>query len=215
MTRYTFSFILLLVLLACNSVTTPKYRTAKQKYTAAELYAQPTYNDDGTINAVIEIPAGTSTKIEYDTETASFRPDQLDDHDRVIDFLPYVANYGFVPGTYMDPARGGDGDALDILVLGESQPTGTLLRVRPIALLNLTDAGEIDTKLVAMPADSSLQTMRIDSFKDLLINYDGAKRIIETWFVSYKGLGKVTLNGWQDGQAAEQEVRKWKVEKAE
>ena len=210
--KHLLLLLLATVTLACQQA--PKYRTAKQKYTAAELYAQPTYNDDGSVNMVVEIPAGTSTKIEYDTENERFAPDRIDDKDRVIDFLPYVANYGFVPGTYMDPARGGDGDALDILLLGEAQPTGTLVRVKPIALLNLVDKGEIDTKLVAMPVDTALQTMRIDSFKDLLINYDGAKRIIETWFLSYKGLGKVTLNGWQDGQAAEQEIEKWLVEKA-
>ena len=200
---------ILLVVTACQRA--PRYKTGKQKFTPAELYAQPAYNDDGTVNVIVEIPAGTNTKIEYQTATERFAPDEADGKDRVIDFLPYVANYGFIPSTLMDPARGGDGDALDVLVLGETQATGTLLRVKPIAVLDLIDRGEVDTKIIAVPVLDEQRIMRADSFKDLLIEYDGAKRIIETWFLSYKGLGQVELGGWRDGQAADQEINKWLV----
>ena len=200
-------------LFACDAA--PKYKTGQHNYTPAELYAQPAFNDDGSINAVIEIPAGTNVKIEYDTRAERFAPDTTSGEPRVIDFLPYVANYGFVPGTYMDPARGGDGDALDILVLGETRPTGTLQRVNPIAVMQLIDGGAIDTKIVAVPTVETERILSADSFKDLLIEYDGAKRILETWFLSYKGLGKVQLKGWQDAQAAEQAIREWEVRRAE
>ena len=194
---------------------TPRYKTGNQKFTPAELYALPAFNDDGTVNAVIEIPAGTNTKIEYQPQTERFTPDQLEGRDRVIDFLPYVTNYGFIPGTLMEASRGGDGDALDILVLGETRPTGTLQRVKPIAVMQLVDSGETDTKIIAVPTVETDRIMRAESFKDLLIEYDGAKRIIETWYQSYKGLGKVELKGWQDAQAAEQAIRDWQVNKAE
>ena len=79
----------------------------------------PTYTEQG-INVVVEIPAGTNHKIEFDKKNKKFVVDQKNGKDRIIDFLPYPGNYGFIPSTYMDPAVGGDGDALDVLVIGES-----------------------------------------------------------------------------------------------
>ncbi|MEM1216335.1 MAG: inorganic diphosphatase, partial [Bacteroidota bacterium] len=102
---------------------------------------------DGVVNMIVEIPAGTNRKVEFDYEMGIFKTDQKNGKDRIIDFLPYPGNYGFVPGTLMDKARGGDGDALDILVLSEAQPTGSLLSVRMLGALVLRDRGEIDTKL--------------------------------------------------------------------
>ena len=59
-------------------------------------------------NVVVEIPAGTNHKIEYNTESGEFENDIKDGKIRIIDFLPYPGNYGFIPSTYMDPERGGD-----------------------------------------------------------------------------------------------------------
>ena len=79
------------------------------------------------LQMIVEIPAGTNQKIEFDYNDGTFKVDQIDGKDRVIDFLPYPGNYGFIPNTLMDKERGGDGDALDILVIGESVATGTAL----------------------------------------------------------------------------------------
>ena len=47
--------------------------------------------------------------------------------DRIVNFLPYPANYGFIPSTFMDKKKGGDGDALDILLISEHMVTGTVV----------------------------------------------------------------------------------------
>ena len=47
----------------------------------------PTYVEQG-INVVVEIPAGTNHKIEYDKENKEFVVDQRNGKDRIIDFLP-------------------------------------------------------------------------------------------------------------------------------
>jgi len=44
-----------------------------------------------------------------------------------------------------------------------------------------------------------------------LIEQDGAKRIIETWFMNYKGIGKMQLKGWKNEQAAIQTIETWTV----
>ena len=77
-----------------------------------EYKSIPAQTEAGVM-AVIEIPAGTNRKIEYNQDLARFEIDVKDGKERIIDFLPYPGNYGFIPSTHMDPARGGDGDALD------------------------------------------------------------------------------------------------------
>ena len=163
------------------------------------------------INMVVEIPAGTNHKIEYDPASDSFKNDIKDGKDRVISFLPYPGNYGFIPSTLMDKKRGGDGDALDILVIGESEPTGKVLPVKPIGALLLLDGGEIDTKLIAIPADSSKQVISPDNFQEFIIEHDAVRMIVEHWFLNYKGQGKMQMMGWRDDTFAFREVEKWKT----
>ncbi len=168
----------------------------------------PARTEEG-VRMVVEIPAGTNRKIEFNKQRRSFESDTLDGRPRVIDFLPYPGNYGFIPSTYMDPERGGDGDALDILLLSESVPTGTVLFTRPIGALLFRDGGELDTKIVAVPADSTQRIIRADNFVDFMIEYDAAKRLLEDWFLAYKGYGAMELIGWRDEVFALQEIEKW------
>ena len=165
--------------------------------------------DDGALQAVIEIPAGTNHKIEYDPQAGAFLNDRLNEQERVIDFLPYPGNYGFIAGTLLDKAQGGDGDPLDVLVIAEAMPTGTVVRVVPIAALLLKDKGELDTKIIAIPADENLQVLKAKNFIDFMLRYDQAKLIIEQWFMAYKGQGAMEFLRWEDDRYAWSEVKKW------
>lgn len=106
----------------------------------------PSFARPGVLNAVIEISAGTNMKQAYDPRAGDIVPVMSDGKPRRIEFLPYPGNYGFIPSTFMDPAWGGDGHALDVLVLSEYVPVGTLMEVVPIAVLKLVEAGERDDK---------------------------------------------------------------------
>jgi len=172
--------------------------------------ALPAITDSGAIVAVIEIPAGTNRKIEYDYTNKRFQIDVIDGKERVIDFLPYPGNYGFIPSTLMDEERGGDGDALDILVISESIPTGDTISVLPIGALMLNDGGEIDTKIIAVPNDPEKRIMNVTDFETFAVKYSTAKNIIENWFLNYKDLGKTEFMGWRNGTYALSEIRKWK-----
>lgn len=165
--------------------------------------------DDGALQAVIEIPAGTNHKMEYDPQAGAFLNDRLNEQERVIDFLPYPGNYGFIAGTLLDKAQGGDGDPLDVLVIAEAMPTGTVVRVVPIAALLLKDKGELDTKIIAIPADENLQVLKAKNFIDFMLRYDQAKLIIEQWFMAYKGQGAMEFLRWEDDRYAWSEVKKW------
>ena len=45
---------------------------------------------------------------------SSFIIDKKNGEERIVQFLPYVGNYGYIPSTFSDPEEGGDGDALDV-----------------------------------------------------------------------------------------------------
>ena len=173
------------------------------------LLELPAFASDGLLNGVVEIPAGTNHTFEYNRQSFEFQNDMRDGRPRVIDFLPYPVNYGFVPSTRMDKPRGGDGDPLDVLVIAESLPTGTVLAVQPIGLLLLQDHGEWDNKVLATPADTALRIIRATSWREFQQDYSAIRHLLETFFLYYDGLGTMTLMGWADEQAAIAEVRKW------
>jgi len=99
----------------------------------------PSFTASGHVQGVIEIPAGTNRKYEIDKQTGVMYPDIRDGKPRMVDFLPYPMNYGFVPSTIMDKERGGDGDPLDILYIAESVPNSTVVEAIPIGLLLLKE----------------------------------------------------------------------------
>ncbi len=178
-----------------------------QQMSPRKLYSLPAFSPKKTVHAVIEIPAGTNKKIEFNPERGDFSIDQRDGEDRIINFLPYPGNYGFIPSTKMDPEAGGDGDALDILVLSESVPTGTLLEVIPIAALMLIDEGEEDTKIIAVPANPKNRTIQATTFADFSIDYPIARKMIEDWMLNYDGMGQAISKGWKDEHVAHQVIQ--------
>ncbi|MEM7575449.1 MAG: inorganic diphosphatase [Bacteroidota bacterium] len=206
--KYT-NFLLLLSLLyllvSCKQEG-PRFDRPKAPYEVATL------DEDGGLNMVVEIPAGTNKKFEYDKQAGRFVQDTLPDgSERVIQFLPYPGNYGFIPSTLMDKARGGDGDPLDILVIGESAARGSQISVAPIGALLLSDQGELDTKIIAIPSDSGLRTLPATNYLELLLEYPAAHRIVEEWFLNYKGIGVTNLIRWEDEGYAWAEIEKWRL----
>lgn len=178
-----------------------------KKEEAIDFSKLPYLNENGNLTAVIEIPAGTNHKYEYNYEKKDFECEIRDGKPRVVKFLPYVGNYGFIPGTYMDPAIGGDGDALDVLVLSESVVQGSILEIKPIGTLRLLDGGEEDHKVIAVPVNEETNLLSATSYIDL---NEATKTIIKSWFTNYKGAGKMEFQGWIGTDSTLKEISKWK-----
>ena len=160
----------------------------------------------GILNAVIEIPAGSAEKRQYDPDTHTFPIDLRNGVPRMIRFLPYPANYGFIPGTKMHKQEGGDGDAVDVFVLCGALPSGTVLEVEAIGIIELLDAGERDDKLIALPVDPALRTVDAD---DLLELPEAARDILVTWLLNYDpedGAELIAVKGKADAMAT---VQRW------
>lgn len=154
--------------------------------------------------AIIEIPAGTNKKFEYDHNSNDFKCEIINGEERTINYLPYPANYGFIPDTYMDPLLGGDGDPLDVLVLEEAIPTGQKIKIQPLAIIKLLDSGEEDHKIIAIPSKS-----KIKRFKKGLPS--SVKDIISIWFCNYKNDSTIKFLEWGNQKRAIEEINKWKV----
>ena len=61
-----------------------------------------------------------------------------------------------VPRTLLPESDGGDGDPLDVIILGPAVPRGSVVEVRPVAVLDLLDQGERDDKILAVPVSGPL-----------------------------------------------------------
>jgi len=178
-----------------------------------DLYKVSAKSNNGNFNAVIEIPAGTNKKIEFNNLTQAFEVDKNNGKDRVIQFLPYIGNYGYIPSTYSNPNQGGDGDALDVLVISESVKTGSIIEIIPIAVLKLLDEGEIDYKIIAVPANQSNQIIKVRSDENFSKNYPAVKNIIELWFLNYNKEDEAVIKGWGNREEAITEIEKNKKNK--
>jgi inorganic pyrophosphatase len=194
--------VLTLSIISCTAPSEPASSTMN------DLETLPAVARPGILNAVIEIPAGSAEKRQYDAATNTFPIDLRNGVPRVIRFLPYPANYGFIPGTKMNKEEGGDGDAVDVFVLCGALPSGTVLEVEAIGIIELLDAGERDDKLIALPVDPALRTVDAD---DLLELPEAARDILVTWLLNYDpedGAELIAVKGRADALAT---VDRWQV----
>ncbi len=150
-------------------------------------------NDDGTVNVVVEIPSGTNAKWEVSKADGVLRWEFKNGAPRVVKYLPYPGNYGMVPRTLLPKELGGDGDPLDVIVLGPAEPRGAIVKVHLIGVLKLLDGGEQDDKLLAIQDGGPLGEVK--DIADLDGRFPGVTTIVETWFQSYKGPGVMESKG--------------------
>jgi len=154
--------------------------------------------DNGIVNVVVEIPAGSSHKIEWNRELATM---QLDRVEPAIFAKP--TNYGFIPQTIDE-----DGDELDALIItDEPLPTGIFLEAKVIGVMKFEDDGEVDDKVVVVPADDRNTGNAINSLADLP---ERLIQQIEFHFNHYKDLkkaGTTHVKSWDDAEEAKAVIK--------
>lgn len=153
------------------------------------------------IYVAIEIPANHAPiKYEIDKDADCIMVDRF-----MATPMFYPANYGYIPETLSD-----DGDPLDVLVVTPYPVVpGSVIRARPIGILNMSDEAGQDAKLLAVPHDK-LTVLYKDvkepsDLPELLIKQ------IEHFFENYKDLeaGKwVKVDGWAGSAEALAEITK-------
>lgn len=158
----------------------------------------------GHVNVVVEIPAGTLAKWEVAKDDGALEWEFVDGTPRVVRYLGYPGNYGMIPGTYLPESEGGDGDPLDVLVLGAALDRGAVVPVRLIGVLEMLDRGERDDKLIGVLAGTAMDG--VGSIDELDASFPGCTTIVRTWFENYKGPGKIVVDGFSGPSRAEELV---------
>ena len=152
--------------------------------------------DGGLVNTVVEIPEGSRLKVEWDRQRAVFILDRVEPK-----IFAKPCNYGFIPQTLDE-----DGDELDTLIIcPEPLTTGVWLEARIIGVLRFEDDGEVDDKVVVVPADNR-DDDRINSLDDI----PQLVKQLEHHFTHYKDLkkpGSTIVKGWGDAEEAKAIVK--------
>ena len=117
--------------------------------------------------------------------------------------MHYPCNYGFIPNTLSD-----DGDPVDVLVITPFpvQP-GSLMRVRALGMLRMTDESGEDCKVLAVPIEKACaQYAHMKALSDVpTVTLDS----IAHFFEHYKKLEPnkwVKVDGWEGLDSAEKEI---------
>ncbi len=148
------------------------------------------------VEAVIEIPAGSRNKYEFDEHAEVFRLDRV-----LSSAVYYNFDYGFVEGTRAD-----DGDHSDVMVL-IAQPTFTGCRIwtRPVGGLAMRDEHGDDFKVLGVALGDPLYA-HVESLDDV-----SPHRLVEIehFFETYKLLENkaVEVLGWRDRATALETLR--------
>jgi inorganic pyrophosphatase len=69
-------------------------------------------------------------------------------------------------------------------VLSESENTGSIIKVLPIAVLKLIDDGEMDYKIIAIPVDKNKQIIDSVTYLEFSKNFPEIKQIIVLCFLN-------------------------------
>ncbi|MEL6320966.1 MAG: inorganic diphosphatase [Cyanobacteria bacterium J06626_14] len=152
-----------------------------------DLSRIPAQPEAGLINVLIEIPAGSKNKYEFDKDMQAMILDRV-----LFASVQYPFDYGFVPNTLAD-----DGDPLDGMVIMD-QPTfpGCVIAARPIGMLEMVDGGDRDEKILCVPAEDP-RYVGVKSLDDV-----APHRLDEVaeFFRTYKNLEKkvTEILGWQN-----------------
>lgn len=191
--------ILVLILLhACGNPDKPEQPAFKPTDFLRGIAA---FTSDSLTNVVIEIPAGTNEKWEVNKETGQIEWERVNsDSFRIVDYLAYPANYGFVPQTLLPETTGGDGDPVDVFVLGTSIARETIISVRIVGIIHMLDDKESDSKLLAVEAKNP--DFNVNSYEMLVSEYPGVVDIITLWLTNYKGPGRIEIHSVQDEKQA-------------
>lgn len=154
------------------------------------------------LNCIIEIPKFSYNKYEIDKETGLIALDRVN-----YNAAPYPFDYGFVPQTLWE-----DGDALDVILL-TTFPLypGILVKVRPVALMEMTDSGESDYKIICVPCDDK----RFDQVQDLADLNPHSLKEFKLYFETVKTLKsddphkyKVEIHGYKGKKEAVEAIEK-------
>ena len=151
------------------------------------------------VNVIVEVPQGAApVKYEMDKDSGAVFVDRF-----LQTAMFYPCNYGFLPHTLSL-----DGDPVDVLVVTPVPLiSGSVIRCRPVGMLEMTDEAGEDHKILAVPV-SKLTKLYDDVQKPQDLHDDTLNQITH-FFEQYKALetGKwVKVENWVGVDRAHEEI---------
>ncbi|MEM8920563.1 MAG: inorganic diphosphatase [Pseudomonadota bacterium] len=156
-------------------------------------------NPPEDLNVVIEVPlGGEPIKYEIDKASGAMFVDRF-----LYTSMRYPCNYGFVPHTLSE-----DGDPIDVMCVGQrALVPGSVLRVKPVGVMLMTDDSGVDEKILAVPHP------KLTRFYEDIEDYTQLQKIlierITHFFEHYKDLEPnkwVKIEGWAGADKARELV---------
>ncbi len=165
-----------------------------------------TFNKDESLNVVVEIPLGINEKWQVSKLNGSLVREFYMGAPRLINFASYPINYGMIPRTLLPVSRGGDGDPLDVILLGDPLKQGQVVKAKPIGMMTMNDNGDQDDKIIAIPLNDELFG-KVNDITDLKESYPDLLNEIKIWFENYKGNNVVEFLGFKSAQKANELIQ--------
>jgi len=166
-------------------------------------------NSEDQYNFFVEIPAGTKQKWEVNKD-GILEWEEKNGEKRIVKFLSYPGNYGFIPQTL-----GGDNDPVDVIDLEESVNRGEIVSRKIIGGMYFEDGKDIDIKLIAVDEKGIFSVY--ESIDQLILEKPDVLEILRSWFMSYKKPGKMVfyryINKQESQKIIEDAHKKWEQSK--
>ena len=157
-------------------------------------------NKQGVKRNIKGIPRGSNEKWKTSKIDGNLKQEYFKGKPRLITYGSYPVNYGIIPQTVLPLRNGGDGDPLDILILGKELKQGQIVEVRPIGIMKMSNNGEKDDKIVAVQLDDNFNNIKtLSEFSEKNPN---TLKEIKKWFENYKGKNIVIFKSFNDSNAA-------------
>jgi len=141
----------------------------------------------GLVNVVVEVPAGSRNKYEYEPELGVIMRDRV-----LPGNIRYPADYGFIPSTIST-----DGEPIDAVVAAYDPVfPGCLLKARVVGALQMGGEEGAEPNVLAVPSDDP----RFDDIQTLEDLPEQNLHEIENFFVAFKRLEgdeEAQVQGWE------------------
>ncbi|HNQ59289.1 MAG TPA: inorganic diphosphatase [Bacteroidales bacterium] len=146
--------------------------------------------EDHYLRMVIETPAGNLNCVHFHPSSNSFIQGNAFQK-------PAPLNFGFIPSSNRSKSAQ-EFDPIRVMLLSNSKPSGTILKIIPIGMLQFAASGKQRVLILAVPADPSHRKSNINDEAAISMTEPSIFSILELWLKNYSAIPDVIIYGWAD-----------------
>lgn len=117
--------------------------------------------------------------------------------------IPYM-NLPFNLGQHITA----NDEEIEFAVVGRKISNRKRVEVNVIGVLNFEENGQSKFVIVATPLNSSLISLNLNQFSDLVVKHTAVKDIIQSWYLNRCGLGCSRFISWENEKSALLKIEK-------